>query len=65
MFCIENALHPFICDDSFQNWQFHPFLENFDVGLAFPSIFYLFWFLRVGATSSFLVQFGCKHIFLS
>jgi hypothetical protein len=26
----------------------------------FHQFFYVFWFLRVGATSSFLVQFGCK-----
>jgi hypothetical protein len=60
MFWIENALYPLICDVFIQTCKFIHFLENSGIGLAFSSIFNVFWFLRVGATLSFWVQFGCK-----
>jgi hypothetical protein len=40
--------------------KFIHFLENFGIGLTFSSIFHVFWFPRLGATSIFLVQFGYK-----
>jgi hypothetical protein len=52
-------IHSFVMFSS-KLGNFIHFLEIFGIGLTFPSIFYVFWFLRVGATSLFLVQFGCK-----
>jgi hypothetical protein len=60
IFWIENALYPLICDIFIQIWQFHPFFEKFGCWFGFFILFCVFLFSSLGATSSFLVQLGCK-----